>query len=318
VISRLDVENAHIEIGDARPTRVSMFVRPLGVVLALVSSTALASADRGFDLARQGVVTPPPAIARAQSRTIYLNRDGVSVTPGKNDARINRSSVATEPATIPAWPASPELWSATRACLETMYEPFDVTFTEVDPGDVPHIEAVFGGTPGLLGQSPRIGGIAPMSTSCSVVETAMVFAFTAVLPQNAQIVCEVMAQEIAHSYGLDHELLPADPMTYLRFEGKRAFQDELAACGETTARPCGLDGSTCRAKQNSYALLLERLGAAGTNDDPSETGDVTETGEPRSGQPVDEIGYGCSTSGSGAGLAIGLASVVVRRRRRRR
>jgi MYXO-CTERM domain-containing protein len=75
-----------------------------------------------------------------------------------------------------------------------------------------------------------------------------------------------MAQEIAHSYGLDHELVASDPMSYLSFAGKRTFQDVAAPCGETTARACGIGGSTCRDSQNSYALLMERIGAAGTGD----------------------------------------------------
>jgi len=72
-----------------------------------------------------------------------------------------------------------------------------------------------------------------------------------------------MAQEVAHSYGLDHELLASDPMTYLQYTGNRAFQDMAVSCGESTARNCGINGSVCRANQNSVALLRERLGEAG-------------------------------------------------------
>jgi MYXO-CTERM domain-containing protein len=79
---------------------------------------------------------------------------------------------------------------------------------------------------------------------------------------NSRLICEIMAQEIAHSYGLDHELLASDPMTYLPYVGNRRFRDETAACGEKAARPCGINGNTCRANQNSVALLRERLGVA--------------------------------------------------------
>src|SRR6185369_11589066 len=49
--------------------------------------------------------------------------------------------------------------------------------------------------------------------------------------------------------------------------GHRSFQNTLASCGESTARPCGPPGfPSCRDKQNSYALLMERIGAAGTGD----------------------------------------------------
>jgi uncharacterized protein (TIGR03382 family) len=76
-----------------------------------------------------------------------------------------------------------------------------------------------------------------------------------------------MAQEVAHSYGLDHELLASDPMTYLNYNGNRSFQNQTVSCGEDTTRPCGINGSTCRANQNSVQLLLARLGAAGQSGD---------------------------------------------------
>jgi len=241
----------------------------LVTTLAVLALSVGAESSDGFQLARQGVVTEPTGTtaARARSRTIYLNRNGVTVMPGGNNSAQNRSSVTTQLAAIPAWNVSEPMWRDTVQCLETMFAPFDVTFTETDPGaNVPHIEAVFGGSPELLGLPPRIGGVSPLSTSCSVVESSMVFTFTSVIPQNARVACEIQAQEIAHSFGLDHELLASDPMTYLRFDGERAFQNELAACGETAGRPCGINGSTCRDKQNSYAILLDRLGPAGAGD----------------------------------------------------
>ena len=240
-----------------------------GVLLSVLSVLSLsvgADTPAGFQLARAAVSTPPPSATRARSRTIYLNRHGVTVMPGANDSEHDRSSVTNQLAHIPAWEVSPQIWRDTVTCLETMFAPFDVTITETDPGAVPHIEAVFGGSGDLLGLPARIGGVSPMSTSCAVIESSMVFTFTSVIPQSAQVACEIQAQEIAHSFGLDHELLAADPMTYLRFAGERAFQDELASCGETAARPCGISGSVCRDKQNSYTLLLERLGPAGAGD----------------------------------------------------
>src|SRR5262249_39241614 len=54
--------------------------------------------------------------------------------------------------------------------------------------------------------------------------------------------------------------LASDPMTYLQYNGNRAFQNQTASCGESTARNCGINGSVCRANQNSVALLTERVG----------------------------------------------------------
>jgi MYXO-CTERM domain-containing protein len=203
---------------------------------------------------------------RAQTRTVYLNKSGITVSPGSNDSRANKSSLVTKPSTIAPWNTTPQVWSQTVTCLKGIFAPFDIAITETDPGTVPHIEAVFGGTAANLGLQPGMAGVSPFSTSCSIIEHSIVFAFTSSLPQQPQIICEVMAQEIAHSYGLDHEMLASDPMTYLSYSGKRTFQNTMASCGETSARPCGIGGSVCRAQQNSYALLMERIGAAGTGD----------------------------------------------------
>jgi hypothetical protein len=295
------------------------------VSLALLASLLLGRSHDGVELARYVVVDDAAVVtqtARAQSRTIYLNRHGVTLTPGATSSITNRSSLISAPATIPPWHASDELWSETVTCVREMFAPFDVRFTETSPGNVPHIEAVFGGTSTMLGLPIVAGGVAPMSTSCKVIESSIVFAFTDTLSANAKTICEVMAQEIAHSYGLDHVLLAPDPMTYLSYAGKRSFQDTLAACGELTARPCGVPGHpSCRAMQNSYELLVERLGAAGAPPDEmpgdgaadaaDDTGDADEV--------ADAAALGC-TAGHGAGWLVGLVvlGASVRRPRSRR
>jgi hypothetical protein len=130
--------------------------------------------------------------------------------------------------------------------------------------------------------------------------------FTDVLPDDARTVCEVIAQEIAHSFGLDHEMLPSDPMTYLDYTGDRTFQNAMASCGEYADRACGINGTTCRRRQNSVALLTERLGArgasGGSNDqDPAGQG----------------IPGGCTAAGGAGPGALALALVALRKRRRR-
>jgi uncharacterized protein (TIGR03382 family) len=211
--------------------------------------------------------TTGPSVALAQSRIIYLNRTGVTLTPGTNDSRINRSSIAQQQVQIPPWNVSQTTWNATVACVRELFAPFGATVVETDPGNVPHIEAVFGGSPGLLGLPNNVAGVSPFTTNCSIIENSIVFTFTNVIPQDARIACEIQAQEIAHSYGLDHELLASDPMTYLNFNGNRSFQNQTASCGENSPRPCGINGSVCRPNQNSVQLLTERLGPAGSPGD---------------------------------------------------
>lgn len=248
---------------------------------------------------------PAAASGRAKTRTIYLNRDGVTLRPGLNDSQLQTSSIVETPTQITPWEIDDEMWIETVDCMRELFAPFDVTITDRDPGDVPHLEAVFGGHPNDVGLPDNVAGVSPFTTDCSVIETSVVFTFTDVLPDDARLMCEVMAQEIAHSYGLDHQLLATDPMSYLDYDGERTFQDEEALCGELAPRPCGIAGSICWATQNSVELLTQRLGArndAGDTDDP-----ITTVG-------VGAAGGGCA-AGGGGDLGLGLSALGLLRRR---
>ena len=200
--------------------------------------------------------------ALAQSKIVYLNKNGVTLAPGNNDARTNKSTIVTQATTIAPWNVSAANWQTTVTCMRDLFARFDVQVVDTDPGNVPHMEAVFGGSPTQVGMDQNVAGVSPFTLDCSIIENSVVFTFTGAFQMTPREACEIMAQEVAHSYGLDHELLASDPMTYLQYNGNRAFQDQAASCGESTTRQCGINGSVCRANQNSVALLKERLGVA--------------------------------------------------------
>jgi len=286
-------------------------IKPEGTASPL-EFVATAPTPRGLVFARQ--VLPPlgrstavavastrvDAPGRAQSRVLYLNRDGAILRPGDNDAPRQRSSIVAQPSLVGGWDVDDDSWAATVACVAEIYAPFDVTVTDEDPGDVAHIEAIVGGHPADVGLADNVAGVSPFATDCSIVENSIVFTFTDVLPDDPRTVCEVMAQEIAHSFGLDHEMLPSDPMTYLDYDGERAFQDEMAPCGEYADRKCGINGNMCRQRQNSVALLRQRLGSSTDQDESAGSG----------------IPGGCTAGGGSAGVAMALAILGARRRRR--
>jgi hypothetical protein len=201
-------------------------------------------------------------VAFAQSRTVYLNKGGVTLYPGSNDSRTNHSTVVTQQTAIVGWSADATTWSGTVSCMRELFSRWDIAVVDTDPGTVPHIEAVFGGTPQQVGLDASVAGVSPFTTDCSIIENSIVFTFTNANSFTAREACEIMAQEIAHSFGLDHELLAADPMTYLTYTGNRSFQDQAAQCGESTPRSCGISGNVCRATQNSVQLLTDRVGIA--------------------------------------------------------
>ncbi len=271
--------------------------------------------SRGYVFARQVLsATGITGDHRANSRVIYLDREGAVLFPGNNDSREDTSSIIDQPVIITPWEIDDDTWNETVACVAEIYSRFDVTVTDVDPGDTPHIEALFGGHPNDVGLPDNVAGVSPFTTDCGIIENSIVFTFTDVLPDDSRTMCEVMAQEIAHSYGLDHQMTPSDPMTYLDYYGDREFQDWTATCGEFESRDCGINGSVCRDGQNSVEILASRLGRRGAEDESP--GDLTTTAEP-------EVG-GCQASGSGGPprspwrtlgmVAVGLAYVLRRRR----
>lgn len=249
------------------------------------------------------------ASSLALTKTIYLVRDGAVLWPGdENDAMSGISSIVRQPTAIGSWDIDDDTWDETVACVKELYAPFDVTVTDQDPGDVPHLEAIFGGHPSDVGLPDNVAGVSPFTEDCSVIERSVVFTFTDVLPDDPRTMCEVMAQEIAHSYGLDHEMLSADPMTYLDHDGPRTFQDIEAPCGEFESRTCGIGATMCRRTQNSVKLLGERLGRRSTPGDPAQP--------PRTDDGISD--GGCAASGGrGSLLLVCLAFGLLRLRRSR-
>lgn len=200
------------------------------------------------------------ATATGATTTLYLNRDGGTFRPGPSDARTDVSSVIDEVATVSPWAVDDAGWDQVVGCVQAQFARWDVVVTDVDPGTAPHVEAVVAGRPQELGYGAGIGGIAPFASDCGVVPNAIVFAFAEVYGDDLGAICETVAQEVGHAFGLDHVYLCTDPMSYLGGCGPKTFQEEAAACGEWAPRECFCGGET----QSSLAMLDARLGGVPT------------------------------------------------------
>jgi len=233
----------------------------LGLLVALSSTYIVvpAPADVSVDapqVSEKAAASPAPVI-------FYLNHDGGTYRPGSEDSRANTSSIAHKVGTIAPWAATANEWSQVMSCMTDMMSRWNVRVTDEDPGSAPHYELVIGGRPGDLGFDGNFGGVAPYRSDCSVISNAIVYTFAEVIGHNPRAVCQVAAQEVAHAFGLDHEYLCEDPMTYLSGCGQKTFQDVDAACGEYGARECYCGGDT----QNSVAMFDARIGPAGTGNE---------------------------------------------------
>ncbi|HKE19237.1 MAG TPA: trypsin-like peptidase domain-containing protein [Kofleriaceae bacterium] len=194
--------------------------------------------------------------ARADTVTVYLNRDGGNFTPGEpNDSRTNISSVPDRTVAVPAFGGSDQSWEDLVSCVDGLFAPFDIAVTDEDPGEDAHLEAVIGGDPTSFGLLPTVAGVSPFLSNCGIIDDSIVFIFPSVVGDDPRRLCETVAQEVAHSFGLDHQYLCEDPMTYLTGCGDKQFLFQESVCGEFEPRDC-----KCSRTQNSAQLLLDRVG----------------------------------------------------------
>jgi MYXO-CTERM domain-containing protein len=191
---------------------------------------------------------------------IFLNRNGGTYRPGQDDSRNNTSIVPTQTSTISPFPYSDAAWRAVADCVTAQFAAYNVQIVETEPpSNERYVEHVIGGSPGDVGLPQGVGGVAPIDNfNCGVIDVAINYTFAEVYG-DVQSICETAAQEIAHSFSLDHEFFCPDPMTYLGGCGAKTFQDSNQTCGEFSARQCNCG----RATQNSVQVMLQKLGPAG-------------------------------------------------------
>jgi hypothetical protein len=207
-------------------------------------------------------VLPPDPTALSISRTVYLNPclpNGCTVTPGQDNAIANRSSIPSSTATLSAWKWGDPAWQDLVACVKDTFLPFDINVVTVDPGTADHFEVMVGGTSQQLRSTLNAGGVAPF-IGCGATRSNVISFVFAEQTSSLNYLCAAVAQEAAHVWGLDHELDPKDPMTYLDLSSRKHFQLSDARCGEELAAPrsCQCGGST----QNSFQYLKTTFGAA--------------------------------------------------------
>lgn len=243
--------------------------RSVLVALLVPAGVAAASPDEVVDRSRAVdyvVVDPPRTRAAGGARTIYLNRctGGCTATAGGDDAARDTSSILGRegvPSSISldpfAWDDT--VWNGVVACVRAGYAPWDVEVVTDEPASGRYLEVMVAGNAASLGLAGNTLGVAPLTSDCSALPSAIGFAFAnAHQPGETQIsnLCATVIHEAGHLYGLDHELACKDPMTYLTGCGEKIFVNRSFACGEFDGeRRC-----KCNATQNSFAHLTSRIG----------------------------------------------------------
>ncbi len=261
------------------------------------------------------VASSSAALART---VVFMNRAGGIYDPAPaDDSRLNRSSLLKHTSVVPPFAGSDADWQAVLTCMRTLFAPFNLDITDQDPGDSPHLECVTGGHPEDAGFPPNYGGVGTLATCGTTVPNAVVFTFAEAWGGDPQMICETAAQELGHTFGLDHVLSCPDPMSYQYGCGAKVFVDDTERCGEYTPRACRCGGTT----QNGYAMLRELVGErqaprAARVVGPPETAAFTDEGK------ADSVGAGAGSgcqigggaSAPGAWLLLALVAALVARR----
>lgn len=245
---------------------------PLFVVALCASSASFAAPRAGLDVGAwqhseqhhdmhliEAAEAPAPAeyTDEAGDAVFFLNRRGGTYLPGTNDSRANTSSLVAGRAELPPFGGDTADWDEVVDCVANQFSGYRVRVTDEEPGSsISYFEAVVGGTPSDIGSDQWIGGLSPFRKNCSVIENSVVFVFSDLFGSDNERVCEIIAHELAHSFGVDHQMNCKDPMSYLDGCGRKAFRNERAACGEFGERECHCGGSS----QNSMRILAEYLG----------------------------------------------------------
>ncbi len=233
-----------------------------GLFAVILSSASLAAADTATVQGRPTttyiqVPAPPDGVAAVNSNVVYLNPcwGGCTISPGFEDSTSQHSSIINSTANISQFNAGQAAWDQVVQCVKNQYAPFNVVITDQDPGSAPHFEAIVAGRPSEAGMDQNVGGVSPFN--CGVINNAITYTFANIYGGSVQTICEVVAQETAHAYGLDHEFLCQDPMTYLENCGSKSFQNTNAQCGEYSARACQCPS---RPTQNSVQMITDVFG----------------------------------------------------------
>lgn len=204
----------------------------------------------GIDAILPDTGQPGPA------QIVYLNRcapNGCVVRGGFESAINNTSSIVNGTRNLTAYAWGDASFAALAQCVRETFAPYQITITTSDPGNVSHREHMVAGVPTQLGFSNGVAGVSPFT--CGSIPNSISFTFANAIGDDIHELCWTAAQEIAHGFGLDHEVNPPDAMSYIDAPTK-GFTPDTVPCGEFSPRACACGGTT----QNSNALLIRAVG----------------------------------------------------------
>lgn len=243
------------------------FAFSAALTMGMVSSAAFAAPVRTYKVLDEAKVNvqweaPTPGLV---SHVIYLNNckpNGCQMKPGNENSATNTSGIPDVASTVQPYSGSDATWNAVVKCVRDTYADFDVQIVTERPTSGTYHMAIVAGTPGNVQQGNNVMGVSPFS--CGYIPSSTSYTFANLAPNNVNELCWTIAQETAHSWGLDHKFDNRDPMTYLtNGPNPKRFQNQAGSCGENSARKCQCSYTgTGNAQMNSYAVIMETFGSS--------------------------------------------------------
>ncbi|HMG23714.1 MAG TPA: Ig-like domain-containing protein, partial [Kofleriaceae bacterium] len=175
---------------------------------------------------------PAMATSQVNTHTIYMHRcvgSDCTVAQGTTNSTTEPARSSLGHGVLSPFSQGDATWNSVMECMQDVYSPFNVLITDVDPGAAPHFEIMIGGTPEQIGLPNGTGGVSPFSCM-PYIPNSLVFVFD-VWGNDPEELCSTAAQEVAHSFTLDHVIEPSDPMTYFDYKGRRRYVNAQIQCG---------------------------------------------------------------------------------------
>jgi MYXO-CTERM domain-containing protein len=244
-----------------------IFALSAALAMGMVSSAAFAAPNGSYRWTSEDLIGSQykAPSAAAVSHVIYLNNckpSGCAMKPGYDNATTNTSSIPDVASTVSPYTGSDSTWQQVVACVRQTYADFDVEIVTERPASGNYHMAIVAGSPSNVQMGSGVMGVSPFS--CGYINNAVSYTFANLAPSNVAELCWTVAQETAHSWGLDHKYDNRDPMTYLSGGPTiKRFQNEAGSCGEYSARQCSCSyANTGSAKMNSYAVIMGTFGSS--------------------------------------------------------
>ena len=200
------------------------------ITVTLVSLSLVACGFQGAEV-RTGAldgdeVEVPDAFASTEQELgtsgraiVYLALDGLTVSNGASNARINTSFIvpAGPAVQLPAFDAA-AFGESREGAIATLlaevradFSPYDVDVVTERPASGPYTMAVVGGSPALFGLGARVAGIAPVDVG-NGNRRDVAFVFSAEIATLKQV-ANCISHEVGHTFGLRH-LTPQDDLMH--------------------------------------------------------------------------------------------------------